>query len=90
VDQKNGRRLSQYHRALALEALGQQKEATDKVGELANAPTLGEIGAMNYYVAGLAELHRQRPDEARIYFHKALDVNPSFWRAQVEVTRMHS
>lgn len=90
VDQKNGRRLSQYYQALALEALGQQKEAMDKIGKLANAPTQGEIGAMNYYVAGLAELHRQRPDQARIYFHKALEVNPLFWRAQVEVNRMHS
>lgn len=43
---------------------------------------------MNYYVAGLAELHRRRSDQAKVYFEKALETNPLFWQAQVEVNRM--
>jgi tetratricopeptide (TPR) repeat protein len=82
--QTGGRRLSQYYRALALEALGQGDQATEKLMELTNAPT----GAMNYYVAGLVELHRQRAQQARADFQKALEINPLFWQAQVEVNRM--
>jgi hypothetical protein len=43
---------------------------------------------MNYYVAGHAELHRQRSDQANTNFQKALAINPLFWQAQVEVNRM--
>jgi tetratricopeptide (TPR) repeat protein len=86
ADQTGGRRLSQYYQALALEALGQGNQATDKLTELTN----GSGGATNYYVAGLAELHRKRSQQARADFQKALEINPLFWQAQVELNRMSS
>jgi tetratricopeptide (TPR) repeat protein len=86
ADQTGGRRLSQYYRALALEALGQTDQAADRLTELAN----GQGGAMNYYVAGLAELHRKRLQQARADFQKALEINQLFWQAQVELNRMSS
>jgi tetratricopeptide (TPR) repeat protein len=90
IDQGGGRRLSKYYQALALEALGQEKEGGDRMTQLADGPAQGETGAMNYYVAGLAELNRQRSNQANIYFQKALAMNPLFWQAQVEVNRMRS
>jgi Flp pilus assembly protein TadD len=84
ADQTGGRRLSQYYQALALEALGQENQATDRLTELAN----GSGGAMNSYVAGLAELHGKRLQQARADFQKALEINPLFWQAQVELNRM--
>jgi tetratricopeptide (TPR) repeat protein len=90
IDEGGGRRLSKYYQALALEALGQEKEGTDRMRRLADSPAQGEMGAMNYYVAGLAELHRQRSDQANVYFQKALEINPLFWQAQVEVNRVRS
>jgi tetratricopeptide (TPR) repeat protein len=86
ADQTGGRRLSQYYQALALEALGQGNQAKDKLTELTN----GSGGATNYYVAGLAELHRKRSQQARADFQKALEINPLFWQAQVELNRMSS
>lgn len=86
ADQTGGRRLSQYYQALALEALGQATKATDRLTELAN----GSGGAMNSYVAGLAELYRKHLQQARADFQKALEINPAFWQAQVELNRMSS
>lgn len=37
-----GRRLSKYYQALALEALGQEKEATDRMRRLADGPAQGK------------------------------------------------
>lgn len=53
--------------------------------QLAEDPARGRTSAENYYVAGLAERHRERQQQANAYFQKALEINPSLWQAQIEL-----
>lgn len=77
--------MSKYYDALALKGLGQDKEATDSMTQLAEDPARGRTSAENYYVAGLAERHRERRQQVNAYFQKALEINPSLWQAQIEL-----
>ena len=82
----NGSEWSRYYAALALEGLGQNKEAADAMmAQLAAGPAPGQASAENYYVAGLAERHGKQEQQANAYFRKALEVEPSFWPAQMEL-----
>jgi tetratricopeptide (TPR) repeat protein len=75
---------AKYYAALALERLGQKKEATEILLQLAEGPELGRIGAHNYYVAGLADRHLGREVVATKYLRKALEMNPSLWQADCD------
>ena len=86
VDETAGRALSKYYRALALEALGDALQSTQQLTVLANGPAAGQIGANNYYIAGLAERHLRREPEAITDFRRALQINPSFWQAENEMS----
>jgi len=85
IDEGSGNELFTYYGALALEGLGQDKEAAASMTQLAEGPVHGRTGAENYYVAGLAERHRERGQQANAYFQKALEVDPSLWQAQIEL-----
>lgn len=89
-DERNESDLSKYYGSLALRADGHPDEAEEKMRQLADAPAAGRTGPMNYYVAGLADLARRRLPQAMEDFHKALEVNPQFWQAQIELERMEN
>ncbi|MHB1023940.1 MAG: DUF5107 domain-containing protein [Acidobacteriaceae bacterium] len=77
--------IEKYYQALALERLGQKEVAKDRLIQLAEGPAKGRESAESYYVAGLAEMHKENKVQADMYFRKALAINPSLWLAQMEL-----
>jgi tetratricopeptide (TPR) repeat protein len=88
LDEEGGGDLSRYYAALASKAAGHQEGAVERLRRLADGPLAGRTSSTDYYVAGLAELELQHAEHAREDFHKALEINPFFWQAQIEIRRM--
>ena len=76
---------SQLYAALALGRLGQRDEAERTLGSLMAAATKENAGADDLYVAGLVEKFRHHEDQARNDFRRALEVDPAFWQARLEL-----
>ena len=79
--------LSRFYKALAMKATGRDAAARETIQQLSDGPAAGRTSVMNYYVAGLAEVEKQDPAHAIEDFHKALEINPLSWQAQIELNR---
>ena len=73
--------------ALAMRRLGQADEAESIFSELLEAASSEKAGASSLYAAGLVERYRDRESEAREFFQRAIDADPDFWAAQIELDR---
>jgi tetratricopeptide (TPR) repeat protein len=82
-----GKGVWQFYQALALERLGRSSEAVKTFAELAEAPAQGKTSASDYYLAGLAERHRVREEQAQSDFRRALELDPFLWQARIELAR---
>jgi tetratricopeptide (TPR) repeat protein len=79
--------LSRAFRAMALQRLGRVEEANKILEELIQAAGEGKPSARELYVAGLAESFRGRRDAAQADFRAALELDPEFWAARIELAK---
>ena len=86
-ESKRAPAVSEAFRAMALKRLGRTEEADKTLDELVQAAGKEKPTAHELYVAGLAESFRGRKDEAQADFRKALDLDPTYWPARIELER---
>ncbi len=72
---------------LAMRRLGETEDAERMFNELLQAAASDNPSPTDLYVAGLVERYRDREERARQLFRRALDANPAFWPAQIELGR---
>lgn len=73
-------------RSAALGRLGRSEESSKTLSELASDKE--NATAYDFYVAGLADQLLGHEDAAQKAFARALDLDPSFWRARIEVRKL--
>lgn len=73
---------------LALRRLGQGEEAAKILEPFANFTSPGRKGAEDFYLAGLLALFNGQKDQARNHFRHALELEPSFWQARIELEQV--
>lgn len=76
---------SRFYAALALGKLGQASVAEKALDELEAGAEGENPKPEQLYVAGLVERFRQRDDRARRDFQRALEIDPAFWQARLEM-----
>ncbi|MGH9402216.1 MAG: DUF5107 domain-containing protein [Terriglobia bacterium] len=69
--------------ALALEKLGQTRDAQKILERCIQSSSQPDGGPYNYFAAGLAERYSNRVALARADFRHALEIDPAFWRARI-------
>ncbi len=84
---RGGAGTSKLFTGLALRKLRRSVEADIILGDLVRAAARNNAGAYDYYVGGLAERYLKREDRAQTDFRRALDRDPSFWQARLELAR---
>ena len=84
---RGGGGASSFYAALALDHLGHSDEAARILDRLAGGVARGRKSAYNYYLAGLVKAYRKQDGQAKTYFHRALELNPGFWQARLELQR---
>jgi tetratricopeptide (TPR) repeat protein len=85
-DSENKRGVSRVFQAIALRRLGQTEEGEKILNELLEA-VREKASAHDLYVAGLVERFRDREESARESFRRALEMDPTFWPARLELER---
>jgi tetratricopeptide (TPR) repeat protein len=86
VGSKAKRGVSRVFQAVALRRLGQTEEGEKILHQLLEAAKQNG-SASDLYVAGLVESFRGREEPARESFRQALEVDPDFWPARLELER---
>ena len=76
---------SQLYAALALNRAGQTSEAEKTLDDLQAGAAKKDAGAYDFYLAGLVEKSRHQDDQARSDFRRALEIDPGFWQARLEL-----
>lgn len=84
---KTGREVEQLFRGLALRRLGQTDEAGKVLKGLTNA-ALANPSAEASYVVGLLGIVEKSPSEARSNLQRAVQLNPAFWQARLELEQL--
>lgn len=79
--------VSRVYQANALRKLGRGEESEKILDELMLPAGNPNPGAHDLYVAGLVERFRGQQDAAKQDFQRALEVDPSFWLARIELER---
>jgi tetratricopeptide (TPR) repeat protein len=79
--------VSRAFRAMALQRLGRAVEADKILDQLTQAAGKEQPTAHGLYVAGLAESFRGRKEAAQADFRAALDLDPEYWPARIELGR---
>jgi tetratricopeptide (TPR) repeat protein len=79
--------VSRVFQAAAMRRLGQEAEAEKILDELVKVGEKDEASASRLYVAGLIERLRNREEPARESFRRALELDPTFWPARLELDR---
>lgn len=74
--------------ALAYKKLGQNDKAQQIFDRCIQSAARPDASADDYYAAGLAELYSGNTELARKNFNRALELNPLFWQARMELGRM--
>ncbi|HET9180001.1 MAG TPA: DUF5107 domain-containing protein [Terriglobia bacterium] len=88
ADESEGRGgPSSFYGALALVRLGRSEEASRILDGLASEPATGRESAYDYYIAGLVKNYRKQDGQAAADFRRALELNPGFWQARLELER---
>lgn len=83
---KNGYGGARLFAGLALRRLGQTDEAARLLGPLATpGGERGKAGAEDFYLAGLLALFENHQELASDDLQKALKLDPSLWRARIEL-----
>ncbi|HXH51077.1 MAG TPA: DUF5107 domain-containing protein [Terriglobia bacterium] len=78
---------SGFYAALALDRLGRSDEASRILDRLARELATGRKSAYDYYLAGLVKNYRKQDGQAVADFRRALELNPGFWQARLELQR---
>jgi len=78
---------SRVFQAAALRRLGQEADAEKILNELLEVREKEKGSASRLYVAGLVERLRNREEPARESFRRALELDPAFWPARLELDR---
>ena len=78
---------SSFYAALSLDRLGHSAEASRILNALAGELATGRKSAYDYYLAGLVKNYRKQDGQAAEDFRRALDLNPGFWQARLELQR---
>lgn len=78
---------SRVFQALALRRLGRTEEAEKILSELLQAAAGDKPDAYSLYVAGLVERSHNHPEAAQKNLRRALEVDPTFWLARIELER---
>jgi tetratricopeptide (TPR) repeat protein len=79
--------VSRVFQAAALRRLGQEADAEKILNELLEVREKEKASASRLYVAGLVERLRNREEPARESFRRALELDPAFWPARLELDR---
>ena len=82
------RATTRVYQAAALLRLGQDDEGRRLMAEVTASPTSKDAGATELYAAGLAQDLTGNQAQARLDFHHALEIDPSYWQARVELERL--
>jgi tetratricopeptide (TPR) repeat protein len=85
--EERGGGSSSFYAALALDRLGRSEEASRILNSLAREVAAGRKSAYDYYVAGLVKNYRKQDGQAAADFRRALELNPGFWQARLELQR---
>jgi tetratricopeptide (TPR) repeat protein len=73
--------------AAAMMKLGRSSEGEKILGAAISRANRPGASAQSLFVAGLAEQLQDREFEAQSNFHRALELDPQFWQARVELIR---
>ena len=65
--------------------LGRSDESEKIATSLLESASKASPGASAFYAVGLTEALRGRADVAKEYFQRALEADPSFWPARIEL-----
>lgn len=87
---RGGKHISapeQAFQAAALAKLGRLEEGQKIIAGLMEGLSGEQPGAAAFYAAGLVELLGGRREQAAHYFRRALDIDPAFWPARLELGR---
>lgn len=76
--------------ALAYKKLGQNAKAAEILSKQIKAAAQPDATADDYLAAGLAERYSGNTARANSYFQKALEKDPLYWQARIELHPMHS
>ncbi|MFB3924368.1 MAG: DUF5107 domain-containing protein [Terriglobia bacterium] len=86
---KSGKRssaISQAYQAAALEKLGRAEESRQLMASLVKAAE-EKPQASTLFAAGLTDLFSGRTEHATQYFRRAVELDPTFWMAEIELDR---
>jgi len=78
---------SRVFQAAAMRRLGQETEAEKILDELLEVREKEKASASRLHVDGLVERLRNREEPARESFRRALELDPAFWPARLELDR---
>jgi tetratricopeptide (TPR) repeat protein len=81
-------RLNQLFRGLALRRLGQTEEANKILSALTEAATATKATATDLYVAGMLDIVEKREAEARNNLRRAVQLDPEYWQARLELEQL--
>ncbi|MGH9650382.1 MAG: tetratricopeptide repeat protein, partial [Terriglobales bacterium] len=87
---KGGKRIhgaGKAFQAAALMKLGRSEESEKLATSLLESASKSSPGAPAFYAVGLMEALRGNSDVAKQYFQRALEADPSFWQARIELGR---
>lgn len=87
---KGGKRIhgpAKAFQAAALMKLGRSDESEKIATSLLESASKASPGASAFYAVGLTEALRGRANVAKEYFQRALEADPSFWPARIELER---
>ena len=84
---RSGTGVAAVFGSASLGRLGQSEESLKNLSELANSDK-ENASAYDFYVAGLAKQLLGLEDEAQKAFARALESDPSFWRARIEIKKL--
>jgi len=76
------------YRAAALLRLGRSDEARRLTAELTASPGSKDVGATELYARGVAQDLTGNHAQARLDLQHALEIDPSYWQARVELERL--
>jgi Tfp pilus assembly protein PilF len=85
--EEGGGGSSSFYAALALDRLGHSAEASRILDGLARELATGRKSAYDYYLVGLVKNYRKQEGQAAADFRRALELNPGFWQARLELQR---
>ena len=87
---KGGKKIqgpAKAFQAAALMKLGRSDEGERTATSLLEVTARSSPGASAFYAAGLVEALRGRSDTGKEYFRRALEADPAFWPARIELDR---